>query len=90
MLQPGGTPTKIVCLTQVVTADDLRDDAEYADIMEDMSQEGGKFGKQFVFFFTIVCSDIIPLAHSIYSGFYIVQYELLIIYWCVIWVQVTW
>ncbi|KAF8093328.1 hypothetical protein N665_0384s0015 [Sinapis alba] len=44
MLQPGGTPTKIVCLTQVVTADDLGDDAEYEDIMEDMRQEGGKFG----------------------------------------------
>ena len=46
MLQPGGTPTKIVCLTQVVTADDLGDDEEYEDIMEDMRQEGGKFGKQ--------------------------------------------
>ncbi|KAL9310213.1 Splicing factor U2af large subunit B [Arabidopsis thaliana] len=44
MFQPGGTPTKIVCLTQVVTADDLRDDEEYAEIMEDMRQEGGKFG----------------------------------------------
>ncbi|KAJ0254605.1 Splicing factor U2af large subunit B [Hirschfeldia incana] len=44
MLQPGGTPTKIVCLTQVVTADDLGDDEEYEDIMEDMRQEGGKFG----------------------------------------------
>jgi splicing factor U2AF subunit len=28
----------------VVTADDLRDDEEYAEIMEDMRQEGGKFG----------------------------------------------
>ncbi|KAL0689991.1 hypothetical protein Bca4012_089669 [Brassica carinata] len=44
MLQPGSTPTKIVCLTQVVTADDLGDDEEYEDIMEDMRQEGGKFG----------------------------------------------
>ncbi|KAJ4878489.1 Splicing factor U2af large subunit B [Raphanus sativus] len=44
MLQPGGTPTKIVCLTQVVTANDLGDDQEYEDIMEDMRQEGGKFG----------------------------------------------
>ncbi|CAN8245028.1 unnamed protein product [Cochlearia groenlandica] len=46
MLQPGlgVTPTKIVCLTQVVTADDLGDDGEYEDIMEDMRQEGGKFG----------------------------------------------
>ena len=61
MLQPGGTPTKIVCLTQVVTADDLRDDEEYAEIMEDMRQEGGKFGKQLDFL--IVCSDIIPIAH---------------------------
>jgi len=61
MFQPGGTPTKIVCLTQVVTADDLRDDEEYAEIMEDMRQEGGKFGKQLDFL--IVCSDIIPIAH---------------------------
>nr|VDD29690.1 unnamed protein product [Brassica oleracea] len=44
MLQPGGTPTKIVCLTQVVTANVLGDDKEYEDIMEDMRQEGGKFG----------------------------------------------
>ncbi|KAL0693747.1 hypothetical protein Bca4012_060927 [Brassica carinata] len=44
MLQPGGTPTKIVCLTQVVSADDLGDDEEYEDIMADMRQEGGKFG----------------------------------------------
>ncbi|KAJ0265837.1 RNA recognition motif domain-containing protein [Hirschfeldia incana] len=43
-LQPGGTPTKIVCLTQVVTADDLGDDEEYEYIMADMKQEGGKFG----------------------------------------------
>ncbi|VVA93935.1 unnamed protein product [Arabis nemorensis] len=44
MLQPGGTPTKIVCLSQVVTADDLGDDQGYEDIMEEMTQEGGKFG----------------------------------------------
>ncbi|CAH8387203.1 unnamed protein product [Eruca vesicaria subsp. sativa] len=44
MLQPGGTSTKIVCLIQVVTADDLGDDEEFEDIMEDMRQEGGKFG----------------------------------------------
>ncbi|XP_048595792.1 splicing factor U2af large subunit B-like isoform X10 [Brassica napus] len=44
MLQPGGTPTKIVCLTQVVTANVLGDDKEYEDIMEDMRLEGGKFG----------------------------------------------
>lgn len=44
MLQPGTAPTKVVCLTQVVTEDELRDDEEYEDIMEDMRQEGGKFG----------------------------------------------
>ncbi|CAH8381921.1 unnamed protein product [Eruca vesicaria subsp. sativa] len=44
MLQPGGTPTKIVCLTQVVSADDLGDDEEYKEIMEDMREEGGNFG----------------------------------------------
>ncbi|KAJ4714449.1 U2 snRNP auxiliary factor large subunit [Melia azedarach] len=44
MLQPGAVATKVVCLTQVVTADELKDDEEYEDILEDMRQEGGKFG----------------------------------------------
>ncbi|KAK9666772.1 hypothetical protein RND81_14G210100 [Saponaria officinalis] len=44
MLQPGTLPTKVVCLTQVVTADDLRDDEEYQDILVDMKEEGEKFG----------------------------------------------
>lgn len=62
MLQPGGTPTKVVCLTQVVTANDLVDDQEYEDIMEDMRQEGGKFGKDLVFCFMFVSH--LPLAHT--------------------------
>ncbi|KAL5752720.1 hypothetical protein ACOSP7_022916 [Xanthoceras sorbifolium] len=44
MLQPGAVATKVVCLTQVVTPDELKDDEEYEDILEDMRQEGGKFG----------------------------------------------
>lgn len=44
MFQPGALPTKVVCLTEVVTADDLRDDDEYQDIMVDMKEEGEKFG----------------------------------------------
>lgn len=81
MLQPGGTPTKIVCLTQVVTADDLRDDEEYADIIEDMRQEGLKFGKQFdsLLFF----HEILPLVHT----YAFTRSKLLIIHCCV---QVTW
>ncbi|XP_015890215.3 splicing factor U2af large subunit B isoform X2 [Ziziphus jujuba] len=42
--QPGAAASKVVCLTQVVSADELRDDEEYEDIVEDMRQEGGKFG----------------------------------------------
>lgn len=38
-------PTKVVCLTQVVTVDELKDDEEYEDILEDMRTEGGKYGK---------------------------------------------
>ncbi|CAK9152511.1 unnamed protein product [Ilex paraguariensis] len=38
------TPTKILCLTQVISADELVDDGEYAEILEDMREEGGKFG----------------------------------------------
>lgn len=45
MYQPGAVATTVVCLTQVVTEDELRDDEEFEDIMEDMRQEGGKFGK---------------------------------------------
>ncbi|KAG8655528.1 splicing factor U2af large subunit B isoform X3 [Manihot esculenta] len=42
MLQP--VPTKVVCLTQVVSVDELKDDDEYEEILEDMRMEGGKFG----------------------------------------------
>eukprot|EP00258_Populus_trichocarpa_P041406 XP_024457425.1 splicing factor U2af large subunit A isoform X2 [Populus trichocarpa] len=46
MLQPQQqpVPTKVVCLTQVVTGDELKDDDEYEDILEDMRTEAGKFG----------------------------------------------
>ncbi|GMN29629.1 hypothetical protein TIFTF001_002493 [Ficus carica] len=43
--QPGAATSKVICLTQVVSADELRDDEEYEDIMEDMKQEGEKFGE---------------------------------------------
>ncbi|XP_056686596.1 splicing factor U2af large subunit B isoform X1 [Spinacia oleracea] len=38
------SPTKILCLNQVVTVDELRDDNEYEEILEDMRDECGKFG----------------------------------------------
>ncbi|XP_038722937.1 splicing factor U2af large subunit B-like isoform X4 [Tripterygium wilfordii] len=46
MLQPTAAiiASKVVCLTQVVSEDELKDDEEYEDILEDMRQEGGKFG----------------------------------------------
>ncbi|KAM3312646.1 hypothetical protein ACQJBY_032474 [Aegilops geniculata] len=45
VLQVGGAlPTKVVRLTQVVSADELRDDEEYKDILEDMREEGRKYG----------------------------------------------
>ncbi|XP_020690353.1 splicing factor U2af large subunit B-like isoform X3 [Dendrobium catenatum] len=43
-LQVGSLPTKIVCLTQVVSADDLKDDEEYEEILDDMKGECGKYG----------------------------------------------
>ncbi|XP_042420780.1 splicing factor U2af large subunit B-like isoform X1 [Zingiber officinale] len=42
--QAGSLPTKILCLTQVVNEEELKDDEEYEDIMEDMRGEGGKYG----------------------------------------------
>nr|ABU45175.1 unknown [Solanum melongena] len=44
MLQPGALATKILCLTQVVSVDELKDDDDYQDILEDMRIECGKFG----------------------------------------------
>ncbi|KAK9136381.1 hypothetical protein Syun_015711 [Stephania yunnanensis] len=37
--------TKILCLKQAVSADELRADDEYEDIVEDIREEGSKFGK---------------------------------------------
>lgn len=45
VFQAGALATKVVSLTQVVSADELKDDEEYEDIMEDMRGEGGKYGK---------------------------------------------
>lgn len=44
VFQAGSLPTKVVCLAQVVSADELKDDEEYEDIVEDMKTEGGKYG----------------------------------------------
>ncbi|GFQ05004.1 splicing factor u2af large subunit a [Phtheirospermum japonicum] len=43
-VMPGAAATKVVCLTQVVTTDELKDDDDYEDILEDMRSECGKFG----------------------------------------------
>ncbi|KAL6993613.1 hypothetical protein U1Q18_011726 [Sarracenia purpurea var. burkii] len=44
ILQPAAmVATKVLCLTQVVTVDELRDDEDYEDILEDMRTECGKF-----------------------------------------------
>ncbi|XVE75401.1 hypothetical protein DITRI_Ditri12bG0091300 [Diplodiscus trichospermus] len=44
IFQLQGVPTKVVCLAEALNVDDLRDDEEYEDIVEDMRQEGGKYG----------------------------------------------
>ncbi|KAI8553235.1 hypothetical protein RHMOL_Rhmol05G0000400 [Rhododendron molle] len=44
MLQPAALATKVLCLTQVVNVDELKDDEDYEDIIEDMRTECGKFG----------------------------------------------
>ncbi|CAL5390069.1 unnamed protein product [Camellia sinensis] len=40
------TPTKVLCLTELITADELMDDGEYEEILEDMREEGEKFGNK--------------------------------------------
>ncbi|CAI9303336.1 unnamed protein product [Lactuca saligna] len=41
---PDEIPTKVLCLTEVISADELMDDGEYEEILEDMREEGRKFG----------------------------------------------
>ncbi|XP_042751829.1 splicing factor U2af large subunit A isoform X3 [Lactuca sativa] len=41
---PDEIPTKVLCLTEVINADELMDDGEYEEILEDMREEGRKFG----------------------------------------------
>ncbi|KVI00974.1 Nucleotide-binding, alpha-beta plait [Cynara cardunculus var. scolymus] len=40
---PDEVPTKVLCLTEVISADELMDDGEYEEILEDMREEGRKF-----------------------------------------------
>lgn len=49
MLQPGPPSTKIVCLTQMVDEEELKDDENYADLLEDIKMECGKFGMCILF-----------------------------------------
>jgi hypothetical protein len=44
---PLETITKVVALTQVVSADELKEDEEYEEILEDMREECGKYGTSF-------------------------------------------
>ncbi|KAL2619869.1 hypothetical protein R1flu_000074 [Riccia fluitans] len=37
-------PTRVVCLSQVVSPDELKEDNEYEEILEDMREECGKYG----------------------------------------------
>lgn len=43
-LTPVETPTKVLCLTEVITVAELSNDEEYEEILEDMKEEGAKFG----------------------------------------------
>ncbi|CAD6252898.1 unnamed protein product [Miscanthus lutarioriparius] len=40
----GAAPTKVVCLVQVVSAEELKDDEAYEDIKDDMRQEACRYG----------------------------------------------
>lgn len=40
----GGPATEVLCLLNMVTPDDLRDEEEYEDILEDIREECNKYG----------------------------------------------
>ena len=39
-----GNPTEVLCLMNMVVAEELNDDEEYEDILEDIREECSKFG----------------------------------------------
>lgn len=40
-----GMPTEVLCLLNMVTEEELRDEEEYEDILEDIREECGKYGE---------------------------------------------
>ena len=38
-------PTEVLCLLNMVTVEELAEDEEYEDIIEDMKDECGKYGR---------------------------------------------
>jgi splicing factor U2AF subunit len=44
MMGGSGPPTEVLCLMNMVTPDDLKDEDEYEDILEDIKEECGKYG----------------------------------------------
>ncbi|KAJ8448034.1 hypothetical protein Cgig2_028910 [Carnegiea gigantea] len=59
-LTTADNPTKILCLNQVVTVDELRDDNEYEEILEDMRDECRKFGECFYLSFCKFYGGLVP------------------------------
>ncbi|KAG2460969.1 U2AF2 factor, partial [Polypterus senegalus] len=49
-LQNTGMPTEVLCLLNMVMAEELVDDEEYEEILEDIREECGKYGSIFVEF----------------------------------------
>ncbi|VVC89059.1 unnamed protein product [Leptidea sinapis] len=43
-LAGAGPPTEVLCLLNMVTPDELRDEEEYEDILEDIKEECNKYG----------------------------------------------
>ena len=44
MMGGSGPPTEVLCLMNMVTPDELKDEDEYEDILEDIKEECGKYG----------------------------------------------
>ncbi|KAF3451501.1 hypothetical protein FNV43_RR07596 [Rhamnella rubrinervis] len=44
LLENAESPTRVLCLTEAITAEQLSDDSEYEEILEDMKDECSKFG----------------------------------------------
>lgn len=73
MLQPALVATKVVCLSQAVSADELKEDEDYEDIVEDMRAECSKFGNDWLSLHVLFCNLLCIYINKFFCYLFVLQ-----------------